>query len=168
MEGVTLIGMAGAGKSTIGKKLAGELNYSFIDLDHVITERQGMSYHEVLKRLGDQKFLEIENEYTLDLDLHDSVFAPGGSIVYCPGAMEKIREETHVAYLSVSIETIRNRLKNALEQRGIVGMPAKSLEEIYAERSNLYSQYANSTIDAESFTEAEIIELVKTTVRSSA
>lgn len=164
MEGLTLIGMPTAGKSTIGRKLATELGYTFVDLDQIITERQGKSYHEVLRCLGDQYFLEIEEQYAMELEFHDTVFAPGGSIVYCPKAMEKICDESHVVYLRTNIETIRERLSDALQQRGIVGAHNKTLEQLYDERSGLYCHYADTVIDTVALSEAEIVGIVKKAV----
>lgn len=82
-KNITLIGMAGAGKSTIGKLLAKKLNFKFIDSDKYIEEKEQMSLQKILDKYGDEKFIKIEEKRVLELlPLKNCVISPGGSIIF--------------------------------------------------------------------------------------
>ena len=77
------------------------------------------------------------------------VFSPGGSIVYSAPAMEKLRRETLIIYLDVPLEEVRARIgENPGNSRGIVGLPEKGLDGLFAERTPLFSKYAQYTIQS--------------------
>lgn len=160
MKGITLIGMPGAGKSTIGKKLAKELGWKFIDLDILIKKRSGKGHADILAAQGDKAFLNLEELYTLELDLADTIFAPGGSIIYSAAAMEKLAEETAVIYLNVPVEEIRRRLGKAIDDRGIVGLKEKGLKRLFEERGALYRRYAHATMDCSGLAKDDIVRLL--------
>lgn len=145
---ITLIGMPGAGKSAVGKALARELGYSFVDIDERIEGRAGMPLHEVLNSAGDLEFVRIEEQEVLDLRRVDNtVISPGGSIVYSEKAMKKLKAMSKVVFLSVSLDTIKKRIGNA--PRGIVGLEEKGIERIYEEREKIYRKYADEVINCE-------------------
>ncbi len=148
MKGITLIGMPGAGKSTVGKVLAERLGWRFVDLDQVIAEKQGMSHHEVMERKGPEGLARLEEEYALELEFTDTVFAPPGSIIYSDRAMAKISAESEVIHLLITPEEIEKRLGDRLYKNGIIGLKEKGLPGIMAERMPLYERYAGRTINA--------------------
>jgi len=76
MNGITLIGMAGAGKSAVGRSMAELLGWQFWDLDKIILERQGISHHEYMKRNGEQALSRLEEQYAMSLDLQKCHFCP--------------------------------------------------------------------------------------------
>ena len=82
MKNVILIGMPGAGKSTIGVVLAKSLGYKFIDSDLVIQEKEGKLLHEIISEVGDDGFREIENRVNASIEMTKTVLATGGSAVY--------------------------------------------------------------------------------------
>jgi len=165
MKGVTLIGMAGVGKSSVGKTVAEILGWQFWDLDKVILERQGISHHEYMKRNGEQSLSLLEEQYTLSLDLQNSVFAPPGSIVYSPKAMEKIKTESIVVYLEATPETIEKRLGENLYRNGIIGLEEKGLSGLMAERIPLYKKYADFTLHSGDQTKEEMAQIVIAALR---
>lgn len=160
MKGVTLIGMPGAGKSTIGKMLANRLGLRFVDLDIFIKDRNGRSHADILEKDGEARLLQLENDYTLTLDLSRTVFSPGGSIVYSPKAIEKLRKETAVIYLDLPLEEVYRRLGPNLDSRGIVGLREKGLKILFEERTPLYQSFAHHTIDCWNLSDAEIISKI--------
>ena len=85
---IILIGMPGAGKSTVGVVLAKKLGYTFIDSDIVIQDEKGMLLHELITKFGIDGFNEIENEVNSKINVKNSVIATGGSAVYGKEAME--------------------------------------------------------------------------------
>ena len=150
---ISLIGMAGAGKTTVGKSLAKLLNYSFIDGDIKIEEKINQTIQSYLDQYGRKAFKEIEEEVLLSVNFNQTVLATGGSAVLSDTAMNFLRENSEVIYLEVSYETISERIFN-LSERGVVRGPGQSLLETYNERLELYKRYAdhvvknNGTIDS--------------------
>lgn len=162
MKGVTLIGMPGAGKSTIGKLLAKRLNYQFVDLDIFMTQKENQGISEILKEKGDGGFIGLEEKYALGLNLANTVFSPGGSIIYSPKAMEKIKNETLVVYLSQPLSEIKRRLGKNLSARGIVGLKERGLAELFAERMPLYRKSAHCAIECSGLNDEEVINKIIT------
>ena len=102
MNNVVLIGMPGAGKSTVGVVLAKRLGYRFIDSDLVIQEKKGMLLHEIITEMGVEGFLAVENEINASLDAKRSVIATGGSVIYGKEAMAHLKETGIIVYLKLS------------------------------------------------------------------
>lgn len=148
-KGITLIGMPGSGKSTIGKHLAKRLNFKFIDLDVLIKEKEGEGHDSIAKKRGEDELLRLEEAYTLGLDLERTVFSPGGSIVYSKKAMEKLAKETAIFYIELPLWELEKRLRGKLYNRGIIGIREKGLDGLFRERTPLYEGCANSILSCE-------------------
>lgn len=142
---IILIGMPGAGKSTIGVILAKILGYTFIDSDILIQEKTGKLLKDIIAEQGDDGFLEIENQINASIDVHRCVIATGGSVVYETEAMQHLKSIGTVIYLSVPYEILSRRLSN-LAARGVVLREDQTLLDLYEERSVLYEKYADITI----------------------
>ncbi len=145
-ESIVLVGMAGVGKSTIGRALSEALGFSFIDVDDYILEKDGKALQEIIDTEGEQAFLQLEKRRMHEIDLTGKVVAPGGSIIYHPDLMEYLKQHSTLVYLDDSFENIEKRLPSILA-RGIVGLRNKSLRQIYDERGPLYSRYADITVN---------------------
>ena len=145
-ESIVLVGMAGVGKSTIGRALSEALGFSFIDVDDYILEKDGKTLQEIIDTEGEQAFLQLEKRRMHEIDLTGKVVAPGGSIIYHPDLMEYLKQHSTLVYLDDSFENIEKRLPSILA-RGIVGLRNKSLRQIYDERGPLYSRYADITVN---------------------
>lgn len=143
---VVLIGMPGAGKSTVGVVLAKKLGYQFIDSDLVIQEKYGKLLHELIEENGVEGFWKIENDVNASLDTQRSVIATGGSVIYGSGAMAHLREIGKVVYLKLPYEEVAERLGD-LNARGVTLKPGQTLADLFAERTPLYEKYAHITID---------------------
>lgn len=144
-ENIVLIGMPGAGKSSIGVILAKALGYEFVDTDLLIQAREGRLLCEIIAEEGEKRFLEIENEVNAGLKVKKCVIAPGGSVIYGIEAMEHLKEIGTVVYLELPYEALKKRLGN-LKGRGVVLKEGQSLKELYEERTRLYETYADLTI----------------------
>ncbi len=145
MKNIVLIGMPGAGKSTVGVVLAKRLGYRFIDSDLLIQEQYGKLLPELIQENGVEGFWEIENNVNAGIKTDRSVIATGGSAVYGAGAMEHLRKTGMIVYLELSYGEIAERLGD-LTARGVTLREGQSLEELYAERAPLYQKYAHVTI----------------------
>ena len=143
---IILIGMPGAGKSSVGVILAKVLGYEFIDTDLVIQHREKRLLREIIADEGNEGFLAIENEVNATLEANKSVIAPGGSAIYGKEAMEHFKEIGTIVYLKLSYEDLAKRLGN-LKGRGVVLKEGQTLKDLYDERSKLYEQYAEITVD---------------------
>ncbi len=144
---ISLIGMPGVGKSTVGKTLSKKLQYAFVDTDTLIEARyEGRPLYLLLEKMGEKTFLQLEEETLLALKLNDNtVLSPGGSIVYSLKAMTWLKTHSLVVFLRDTVERIQKRLVN-LETRGIIGLEAKGLITLYNERLPLYEHYADITV----------------------
>ena len=146
MNNIVLIGMPGAGKSTVGVVLAKRLGYHFMDSDLLIQEREGRLLHEIIEQEGDEGFLAIENDVNRSLQLERTVIATGGSAVYGKEAMEHLGKIGTIVYLKISYEELQRRLGN-LKDRGVVLREGQDLRGLYDERTPLYERYADMVID---------------------
>ena len=138
--------MPGAGKSSVGVILAKALGYEFIDTDLVIQHREKRLLREIIADEGHAGVLAIENEVNATLEADESVIAPGGSAIYGKEAMEHFKEIGIIVYLKLSYEDLAKRLGN-LKGRGVVLKEGQTLKDLYDERSKLYEQYAEITVD---------------------
>ena len=143
---IILIGMPGAGKSTLGVLLAKALGMEFVDTDLLIQRRQGQKLQEILDREGMETFLRVEEETILSLRVRVSVVATGGSVVYSPRAMAALGSTGTLVYLQVPAAELKRRLTN-ITTRGVAMRPGCTLEDVLAERLPLYRQYGQVTVD---------------------
>jgi shikimate kinase len=159
MKNVVLIGMPGAGKSTIGVILAKVLGYRFIDSDLLIQEQEKCLLKDIIERDGLEGLLRIEEQVNSDIKVEESVIATGGSVIYGERAMEHLREIGTVVYIQLSYETIDNRLDN-IKQRGVVFQEGQTLQDLYVERCPLYEKYAHIIVNAENLGMEEVMEKI--------
>ena len=158
-KNIVLIGMPGAGKSTIGVLLAKAINYDFIDADLVIQKQNNKKLYEIINEKGIDEFLKIENDTIANINVTGTVIATGGSAVYGNEAMEHMNENGIVVYLKLSCVEIINRISN-IKTRGIAMKDGKTIFDIYNERVPLYERYADIIIDAEGTSVEECVSLV--------
>lgn len=143
---ITLIGMPASGKSTVGVLLAKRLGYSFVDVDIVIQEKTGKLLKEIIAEQGTEGFIQVEEQVNRELDVHRSVIAPGGSVIYGESAMEHLKEISTIVYLKLSYQSVKRRLGN-LTDRGVALKDGMTLRDLYHERVPLYEKYADITVE---------------------
>jgi shikimate kinase len=156
MENIILIGMPGAGKSTVGVVLAKILGFDFVDSDIVIQRQVGKRLCDILEEEGLEAFLETENRINSGLNLKKTVIATGGSVVYGKEAMAHLKSIGAVIYLQLSCAAVERRLGD-LKRRGVAMKEGESLRELYEERSDLYEKYADYILDCNNLTIEETI-----------
>ena len=164
MKNIVLIGMPGAGKSTIGVILAKVLGFNFIDSDLLIQEQEGMLLKDIIALKGIDGFQEIENKVNRDIATDKSVIATGGSIVYCSEAMEHLDDIGVVVYIKLDYETINKRLKD-IKKRGVVFKEGQTLESLYKERTVLYDKYAKVIVDGDGLSMEELMANIADSVK---
>ncbi len=148
MDNIILIGMPGAGKSTVGVVLAKKMGYCFIDSDLVIQEQTHKLLHEIIAEKGQEGFLEMENRINASIEAERAVIATGGSAVYGAEAMAHFKEIGTVVYLRLKYGTLKKRLGD-LHERGVALKEGQTLRELYDERISYYERYADITINCE-------------------
>ena len=153
---IVLIGMPGAGKSTVGVVLAKRLGLVFLDSDLVIQEKQGMLLHEIIEGKGLDAFLRIEEDVNASLSASGAVIATGGSAVYGEKAMVHLQRIGTVVYLQLSFTTIAERLGD-LNERGVAMRDGQDLHSLYEERVPLYEKYADIILPCENKMLREIV-----------
>ena len=142
---ISLIGMAGAGKSSIGLELSKQLNLQFIDSDLLIEAKFNQTLQNILDDSGYLKLRDIEEETILSIELSNSVLATGGSAVYSASAMQYLKQNSLVIYLEVPFNEILQRVPSFLD-RGFAKEPNQSIENAFQERQELYKESAHHVI----------------------
>ncbi len=147
-DNVILIGMPGVGKSTAGVVLAKIAGYRFLDSDLLIQQEDGRLLRDIIAQEGNDGFEAIEERVNASIDVHRTVIATGGSVIYGPKAMAHLAEIGTVVYLRASFETIAARVTN-LVGRGVTMKDGQSFRDLYDERKALYEKYADLIIDVD-------------------
>ena len=142
---ISLIGMAGAGKSTVGRELAKILHFRLIDSDVLIEEQQGKSLQKILDDEGYIRLREIENSVLKNLHFKEIILSTGGSAVYSDEAMKHIQQNSKVIFLDVSLNEILERVPS-FHDRGFAKAPSQSIEDAFEERQELYNKYSHHIV----------------------
>ena len=146
-----LIGMPGSGKSTIGVLLAKALGYDFVDTDLVIQQKGGGLLKEIIARIGNDGFKQLEEDVNASIDVNKSVIAPG--------AMRHFKEIGTIIYLKLDYQTVKRRLGN-LKARGVVLEKGQTLRDLYNERIPYYEKYADITVKLDKLSIGNSLEKV--------
>ena len=155
-KNIVLIGMPGAGKSTVGVVLAKNMGMLFLDSDICIQEQEQCLLHEIITQKGLAGFIEVENRVNASLLVENSIIATGGSVVYGKEAMEHLKQIGTVVYLKLPYEEVAERLGD-LNKRGVAVREGQTLVNLYEERVPLYEKYADITIDCHAKSIREIV-----------
>lgn len=143
---IVLVGMPGAGKSTIGVILAKYAARDFVDSDVLIEVREGKALQQILDESDYRNLRRIEEEVLLSLDVRNHVVATGGSAAYSAKAMQHLSQNGVVVFLDVEFEEVMRRVQN-FDTRGIACRPGITLREVYDERRPLYLRWADVRIE---------------------
>lgn len=144
---ITLIGMPGAGKSTLGVVLAKMLNMRFLDADLLIQTTHGQTLQQLIDERRASGFIALENEALQGIDVENTVIATGGSAIYSPQAVAHLGASGPIVYLEISHDELMRRLGD-LDERGVVmAGDVHTLRELFDERRPLYEQQATTTVN---------------------
>ena len=151
---VTLIGMPGAGKSTVGVVLAKLMCMTFIDGDLLIQNKEGKRLSKIIDEIGNEGFLKLENSILASLKVNNSIIATGGSAIFGKEAMENLKKISTIVYINVPYEVLEQRLKS-LKNRGVIFEEGQTLKDIYDIRTPLYEKYADIVVNFENDNEVQ-------------
>lgn len=165
-ETISLIGMPGAGKSTVGVLLAKMMGLGFRDTDLDIQLHARATLQEILDREGHLSLRAIEEQILLEIPLQYSIISTGGSVVYSGATMQRLAAAGPVIYLQSDFKTLEKRV-SATPDRGIASGAEHSFADIFAERIPLYQRYADITIDTADATAEEVAQAVLEKLRQN-
>ena len=158
MNNITFIGMAGCGKSTIGRGIADKLDINFVDTDVLIENKHHLSLEQIKQEHGYKFVREEEEKVILGLSNFDKVISTGGSAIYSLKSMDHLKTFSKIVYINTPLEIIVERIDIGPE-RGLAVPDGMTIPEVYSERKTLYEKYAKYTIDGSSSIESLIEEV---------
>ncbi|MBE0449602.1 MAG: shikimate kinase [Clostridia bacterium] len=159
MNNLILIGMMGAGKSTIGREISEKLGWKHLDTDKMIEEMQGMTIREIFDRYGESHFRSLESKLVEQLkSVKDAVISTGGGIILNHLNTMTLREVGLIVYLKAMPETLSANLDGYTKSRPL--LDHQNIDVIYRVRNPLYTNSAELVIDIDSLDNQEIIDLI--------
>ncbi len=168
---IFLIGYMGSGKTTVGKPLARELGYRFVDMDHYITDKHGMTVSEIFERHGEEGFREIEKTALREIASgRDLVIATGGGAPCFHGNMDYMNSLGTTIYLKVSPQGLVKRLEYGKEKRPLLQdkTPEQLLEFIRTalEGREVHYGQAGITVDCDGYSDRQVVEKCRNAILS--
>jgi shikimate kinase/3-dehydroquinate synthase len=151
MQRIFLIGLSGAGKSTIGRQVAELLGWDFVDTDELLAEQHKLPVGQLLIVYGEERFRQLESESLRAVATHERiVIATGGGVVVSEANRKYMRERGLVVYLRVAIGSAWQRIQEQIQQRGDAALrpllsgdnAQQCLADLYSARRQWYEQAA--------------------------
>ncbi len=142
IKNIALVGFMGTGKSTVGRQLAADLQFRFIDTDELIEEQAGMKISEIFTTAGEPMFRQLEGRLVDELaDWENTVISTGGGLIVHPGNLEKLKRHALVVCLWAGPQAIYQRTAHQTHRPLLQGPePLKRIEELLALREPFYRQ----------------------------
>lgn len=153
-DNIILIGMPGAGKSSVGVLLAKRLGYQFVDTDLLMQGEAHCRLQQIIAHHGLTAFKDLEERVVCRLAVRRSVIATGGSVVYSDKAMRHLGQFGRLVFLDLPLEILQQRVRN-MDTRGLVIDPGETFDDLYVRRMPLYRQYAALTIPCAELSQEE-------------
>lgn len=159
---ISLIGLPGSGKTTVGRQLARRLQLPFIDSDHAIEQRIGCSIREFFEREGEAQFRDIEADVIDTLtQVSGRVLSTGGGAVLRSANRQHLRDRGRVIYLKSSPEELFRRLRHDANRPLLqVADPMGRLRDLYAERDPLYRETAHFVMETGRPSVATLVNMI--------
>ena len=162
MSSISLIGLPGSGKSTVGRHLARRLQLSFLDSDRVIEQQMGCSIHEYFEREGEERFRDVEEAVIGELTQNPKcVLSTGGGAVLRDANRQHLRQRGQVVYLNSAPDEIFRRLRHDVNRPLLqVADPLKRLRDLYQVRDPLYRETAHFVIETGRPSVATLVNMI--------
>ena len=157
-KNISFIGMAGCGKTTIGKAISIKLSLSYVDTDQLIENEFKQSLENIKQSKGYKFVRQAEEGIILGLNNDVEIISTGGSAVYSESAMSHLKSFSKIIYISTPLNIIKERIGNG-QGRGFAAPDGMSIEEVYRERSPLYSKWADETVNG-SLSKDQLIKII--------
>lgn len=159
---ISLIGLPGSGKSTVGRQLARRLQLPFFDSDQVIEEKLGCSIREYFEREGEERFRDVEEAVIDQLTQKATgILSTGGGVVLRPANRLHLRERGQVIYLNSSPDELYRRLRHDVNRPLLqVADPLGRLRDLHAMRDPLYRETAHFIIETGRPSVATLVNMI--------
>lgn len=159
-DNIYLVGLMGAGKTTVGRQLAKRLGRTFLDSDQEIEARTGVRIPVIFDLEGENGFRQREAQIIAELTTNRNlVLATGGGAVLNAGTRTRLRESGWVAYLNVPPPLLFERTRFDRNRPLLrVENPLQKLEELYAQRDPLYREIAHLVVDGSRMVATGIVQ----------
>lgn len=147
---VSLVGLPGSGKTTVGRQLAKRLRWRFVDVDQVIEEQLGESIRQFFEREGEDAFREVEQATVSQLlrSSESSILSTGGGVVVREANRQQLRDHSIVVYLLSTPEELSRRLRHDTHRPLLqVSNPLGKLRDLFAQRDPLYRDVAHFIVE---------------------
>ena len=166
---LVLVGLPGSGKSTVGQLAATALGATFVDIDALITRKQGKPISMIFAELGEQAFRDMERaEMAQAIAAEPALIAPGGGWAAQPGAIEAVRPQGFLIYLKLRPDTASGRAATPGNRPTLMGEdPLERMKELLKEREPHYLQ-ADAQVDVEHVTAEQAAKTVADLARTRA
>jgi shikimate kinase len=161
---IVLVGLPGAGKSTVGLLLAEKLNKTFLDFDAEIERREGTTIGQIFAERGEPAFREMERKLTEELrELGNMVLAPGGGWIANVDVVSLLRPPAKLVYLRVKPETALRRLAAEAGSRPLLNRPDPlgEMNSLFQARREAY-QSADLEVGTELYAPQQVVDLITT------
>ena len=155
---ISFIGMAGCGKTTIGKALSIELSLTYVDTDKLIENQFKQSLEDIKQSNGYKFVRKAEEEIILGLKNNIEIISTGGSAVYSESAMSHLQSFSKIIYISTPLNIIKERIGDG-QGRGFAAPNEMSIEDVFYERELLYNKWADKTVDG-SLSKDQLIQII--------
>lgn len=159
-DNLILIGMPGVGKSTLGVLLAKQFGLDFMDTDLLLQRRLGLRLQQMINLQGLHSFRYAEEQMLLDLDCEQTLIATGGSVIYSAPGMQHLKQLGQIIYLQISLPQLQRRISD-MGQRGVVIAPGQTFADLYAERTPLYSRYADIHVSIDNLGVEDVLQKIE-------
>ncbi|MDD4943181.1 shikimate kinase [Rhodoferax sp.] len=159
---ISLIGLPGSGKSTVGRQLARKLQLPFLDSDHLLEQRLGCSIRAFFEREGEARFRDLEAQIIDELTQSGAgVLSTGGGVVLRPDNRQHLHQRTRVVYLNSYPEELFRRLRHDKNRPLLqVADPLQRLRDLYAQRDPLYRETAHFSMDTGRPSVASLVNMI--------
>ena len=148
---LVLVGLMGAGKTTVGRRCAERLGRSFVDLDELIMTHAAMPIEDLFRERGEERFREMEREVVVDVCASPLplVIACGGGTVVDADNRRRLRDCGTVVWLRAPTAVLAARVGNDTSRPLLAGNPAGALERLAAARADAYKAAADAVVDTD-------------------
>jgi shikimate kinase len=152
---IVLIGMPGSGKSTVGIILAKMMAKNFVDTDVLIQLAEKRTLQEIVDSEGHMALRRIEERVLAGVNHRHHVIATGGSAAYSHKAMTHLGRDGIIVFLNADLPCLCARIQN-YETRGLAKRPEQTFQDLFDERYQLYTRYADITVDCSQLSQEQV------------
>tara|TARA_B100000963_G_scaffold108909_1_gene94748 strand:+ start:210 stop:722 length:513 start_codon:yes stop_codon:yes gene_type:complete len=166
-KNIVLVGMMGAGKSSIGKLLAKKIGLEFIDIDKLIEEKEDKNIVDIFKLKGEKYFREIEEKISIEkLKNNNQVIALGGGAYLNRNIRKQTLSKSITFWLNWNSSTLIKRIKNNKKRPLVINLKINEIKKLIDERSKIYIS-SDYKINCDKFDKLEIVEKINNLYESS-